>query len=632
MARRFRRQRRKSSKKSPPGSVDGSDWREMSERTGISSPENLAAASHDGMGSAAGPGPDKRAAAAVPFPSLGLEGGFDSEKIHEPDPAEFDPSQKEMNVSASGIDDDRVSIGLVHPAFDHDIMEPKAALMLTVSPIPASKENHLNEHTNHATISGDGTACKPLHTLDSWNLEAHNNMDAGKRDNLPETAQSTVESDANTAVYDSHSGSGNSLNDKGNNEQIEEQQRLSGPFLSPIMEASFDKGDHSMQQSSRDQVLHIEEDECMNEMNESAMSASFSREDQIARTQEELGATSLAFLHRLRGAAFRRKKALVHSRDDMVAKERSHREDIEAARFFRRQSAPEPSLLTVSPKMDQKKQVNSEHTFKARPAPNAMFAGSTGVPKVEKRPVTVPQSPQLGLRRLNKPFDRSLLSNEDNGRKGSFAALPLPKSIGEAGSGGQSGVPKVSKRPVTEAVSPLLGLRRGKTTVMEPASIVSSKPATKPTGFKALPVPKSLKANGVSGVPRVASRPTTVPWSPLLGFRRKIPHRTEESKVNGRGSSLAGNAALSPMGVGLVSSPIADENAPPEAFTISRPDHESVSDPGYEPHSTARANRRAEYDAYLAARQRDRLEEERRRRCERAKELKRELGELRKEL
>lgn len=113
-------------------------------------------------------------------------------------------------------------------------------------------------------------------------------------------------------------------------------------------------------------------------------------------------------------------------------------------------------------------------TFKARPLPETTglkgSGGLTGVPKVEKKPTTAPISPYLGPRRHLR--DRLNPDSEDSHQRPSlrgdpmdpsaatFKALPLPKSTGQFGAAGQAGVPKVQKRQVTVAHSPLLGVRR----------------------------------------------------------------------------------------------------------------------------------------------------------------------------
>ena len=162
-----------------------------------------------------------------------------------------------------------------------------------------------------------------------------------------------------------------------------------------------------------------------------------SREEEILRTTQQLGATSLAFIHHLRGAAFRRKLKLTQSRDSLVAKEQE-RDRARAARL----------LEEESPKV-----------FQARPVPEAVGVkgkgGISGVPKVPKRPLTTPKSPMLGFRfrKVDDPEEEAL-------PEAHFRARPLPKTTGAAGRAGQAGVPRVPKRATTVPFSPLLGMRR----------------------------------------------------------------------------------------------------------------------------------------------------------------------------
>lgn len=210
----------------------------------------------------------------------------------------------------------------------------------------------------------------------------------------------------------------------------------------------------------------------------------------LSEAKKKLGASSYAFLNHVRGAAQRRKQNFTRSRDSLVAKEQRHREEIAASK--KAIIAPEMILLQASPSRPFHGTARNvafgetrTKSFKARPAPatngDLGIGGLSGVPKVVKKPTTLPSSPLLGARRPNRPkikalqepstkpwlvkrrlsmplIKKSLLTaKRDRGR---FKARTVPHTTGQAGRSGQAGVPKVPKRPVTVASSPCLGPRR----------------------------------------------------------------------------------------------------------------------------------------------------------------------------
>jgi len=220
-----------------------------------------------------------------------------------------------------------------------------------------------------------------------------------------------------------------------------------------------------------------DDDDCSSGASDVDTSTALVREEEIDQAKRQLGATSLAFIRRLRGAAFRRKQDLTRSRDSLAAKiaaSRQHDGDTD-----RRRSEP------------------------------------TGADATGRNPM-IPSN-----RRKLHPSSTS--STE---KKSTFAALRLPPTTGPKGSGGMSGVPKVSKRQTTVPKSPLLGLRRGKP---EPAAVATeyrraSATGTSSSSFKALPLPATTGIQGHAGqvgVPKVPKRQTTVPVSPLLGVVRR---------------------------------------------------------------------------------------------------------------
>ena len=198
--------------------------------------------------------------------------------------------------------------------------------------------------------------------------------------------------------------------------------------------------------------------------------------------KKELGATSLEFIQRLRGAAQKRKQNLTRSRDSLVAKEREQREAVAALKVVPKQKPPTPNVQSLAKETTSKTIANS---FKAKPLPATNgelgSGGLKGIPKVAKKPTTVAASPLLGARRVNPPKVKSLqapvtkprIVNKDdslvpktkkmhpvNNNTGTFKARPAPPTTGALGRSGQFGVPKIPKRPVTVPSSPCLGPRR----------------------------------------------------------------------------------------------------------------------------------------------------------------------------
>ena len=321
-------------------------------------------------------------------------------------------------------------------------------------------------------------------------------------------------------------------------------------------------------------------------LNDSIASRGSLREEEIQRTREEVGASSLKFLETLRGAAFRRKADLARSSSNLAAKEREQRAVL-ASRGRTTTSQSDVTTDNVVRIDDKSKLVN--HHFHARPLPATTGAigqgGLSGVPKVEKKPTTIPSSPLLGARRQrrlvqNPSYDVRTTEFQD-AKGGLFRARPLPKTTGRKGQAGQSGVPKVPKRP------------------------------------------------------------PTVPFSPLLGFRRPKPIREHESaeysSVKSQTSAQSENpsqsgSSLNLLGLSIVGGKVSlsddQETTPPVSNTTNAPIH----DEGYKPRSTVRAQLRASFEAKRAENESHRRQEISKSRLDKVKALKRELKALRNSL
>lgn len=245
-----------------------------------------------------------------------------------------------------------------------------------------------------------------------------------------------------------------------------------------------------MQQSptTMGDVICEQDEECSQDDNYSDTSSTLSspalarshREEQIARTQQELGESNKAFIEGIRGAALKRKLQMQRSRDSLVAKTIAvHRHN--------------DSHRTVG-----KEPVEETMTFKAKPMPmhgtELGTGGLVGVPKVAKKPTTTPFSPLLGARRyMSKTIVRRRNKSDKENNDGLFRARDLPSTTSELNSAGLAGVPKVTKRHTTTPFSPLLGGRRPKTTPnLKPRRELTTVQESSPVGLDYLSMSASV--------------------------------------------------------------------------------------------------------------------------------------------
>lgn len=301
--------------------------------------------------------------------------------------------------------------------------------------------------------------------------------------------------------------------------------------------------------------------------------------------RQQLSATSQTLHELVKGKAFLRKMNLKKSRDNLLAKERLHRQELEQEQ---RRHVEDEDEFDVEPPPPPPA---SHQTFKARPVPASVgvkgTGGLSGVPRVDKKPTTAPFSPLLGarrqLRKLSNAFNRSekvitALESKHDDSVSKFRARPLPPSTGEAGHGGQSGVPKVSKRPVTVPFSPLLGVRR-----------------------------KSVQ------VEAIAAKNSS-----------SVSHSSVNSVASQNASSASGPSLA---GLGILN----DENQVRIVDAI--PTNEAdTQDTAYVPYSTKRAKERALYDVRRKEAERQRIGQELRDRDEKVQQLEKELRKIGKAL
>lgn len=319
----------------------------------------------------------------------------------------------------------------------------------------------------------------------------------------------------------------------------------------------------------------------------------------LSSAREQVGQSSHEFIERIRNAAHKRKVAMTRSRDSLAAKEEEQLRSIIAERNIQASSS---SSSSASQQRDQVWQTAareasivdaSKKSFKARPLPATTGAlgsgGLDGVPKVEKRQTTTPFSPLLGSRRPQKPKVKALEAPKqpeitkpkttapvarptppipkmnENDLTRPFKARVVPPAVRSAGSSGQYGVPKVEKRPSTVAMSPQLGLRRR-------SRSADAKTVSDDHVKETIPKGDTSRRSSVNSSRVTRSRTRSLEVSP------KPVDITSESPGL--------------LGLKLLFTPQTDPNQNVENVT---PKNAEIKP--FEPHSTRRAKKRAEYDS-----------------------------------
>jgi len=215
----------------------------------------------------------------------------------------------------------------------------------------------------------------------------------------------------------------------------------------------------------------VESSETESKGNKEQSSNSSQRKIDLSNEKQNVNAQSLVLAERLRGAAQRRKMNLLRGRDSLAAKEVLHRsnDDMnhEKCATVRNAQIGLGSNETSSPNSKLKnktKKLDPYIPFKARKAPSNSRemgqVGQAGIPKVQKRPLTRPKSPNLSRSNVKNIHVRSpdskLMKETLSDVKIQFKARKVPAFTRDSGHGGQAGVPKIKKRPTTQPVSPKL--------------------------------------------------------------------------------------------------------------------------------------------------------------------------------
>ena len=418
----------------------------------------------------------------------------------------------------------------------------------------------------------------------------------------------------------------------------------------------------------------------------------------LSSAKKKLGASSHALVERLRGAAQKRKLLVTRSRDSFVAKEQRQKLSLENAALSMHTEEEEEVYEPETPEpikpIAQRRHfegINPVREFKARPLPATTGdlggGGQAGVPKVSKRSPTVPSSPLLGNRRRLKEGSvgeskayqkvkeeerrRREISVSNTVSKKSlqkddslvpFKARPLPATTGDLGHGGQTGVPKVTKRTPTVPSSPLLGHRRPtgnshpsrayqaiakkkempKTTSASSAAKAKAAPSVKPSALRAQSFERLLSGSDASRAKEnalnekrerqeaEARRKSSFRARPLPATSGSVASRNHSPELVGLDlltSTQKGSGENGPYSYPGEENETPSNETPPSAESPPKKQRIGSSLPD-RLHSTKRAKERAQYDELRLSCDRERQQREVKARNRIIQETKAELDEL----
>ena len=415
--------------------------------------------------------------------------------------------------------------------------------------------------------------------------------------------------------------------------------------------------DHSTKGDEVDRELVIDAKETSSTIDGAYEFDAFQSND-LSSAKKKLGASSHALVKRLRGAAQKRTRLVSKSRDSLIAKE--HKQKISVINSWKAESheseeesaGDSPHIVRPQPQRRQCEGADQQKVFKARPLPATTgdlgSGGQVGIPKVAKRPPTIPKSPLLGVRRQGEghiiPESRlyqkvredyskqrlhpttsqdyvgleSPMTTNANPRFVPFKARPLPSTTGDLGHGGQTGVPKIAKRKTTVPESPLLGYRRrgghlvgalcAKEIVNDDESGRQNFEAPQKSEFRARPFPVN---NTTSSCSLSKSDPSPeLAGIGVLDTRHKRSQAAAYSFFDGEENSAPTNAR-----------PASADSPPKKQRTNS-----SFPD---QLHSTRRARERAQYEQIRCSRNEERKQHEMQERKQQIREVRKELNDLR---
>lgn len=526
--------------------------------------------------------------------------------------------------------------------------EATAAVAAETTPSPRYRtRSHIRSH------SDSGTACSPEGGLKFPFFDDHNNNTSLSQNYDMFMSPGNPKSTQQLATGMDSSGWETDLSPIARNRGSDASQEvLDVPVIkdcnSPAPKSSPDANTHSDEGVSDGGVRVVEANQLLSPKCPSEDEEADIRDLSSARKQ--VGQSSHEFIERIRNAAHRRKVAMTKSRDSLAAKEeeqlRSIAERINQAASDSSSTSQEQAARRAEPSSKHRDSVNDDSVkkrFKARPLPPTTGAlgsgGLDGVPKVEKRPTTTPFSPLLGQRRPQKTKIKALeepkqsfkpvksiptsqpvilrptppiIEKKENELVRPFKARAVPTAVRSEGGSGQYGVPKVEKRPLTVAMSPQLGPRRRS---------------------------RSADARQLSDVlvPKVllnATQPARAPRIPDSSRMTRARTRSMEtmstsSVVSKPLPKLSESPVL--LGLKLLTTP-RNENPIENDENLTPTSNSSAKIRPFEPYSTRRAKKRAEFDTRRKTMFELRTEREIKEREKDIRKMQRELHVLRQEL
>lgn len=217
----------------------------------------------------------------------------------------------------------------------------------------------------------------------------------------------------------------------------------------------------------------------------------------------------------------------------------------------------------------------------------------------------------------------------------SFRAKLMPKASGTQGASGLYGVPKVAKRQTTTPFSPMLGIRRNASNAMgrrAKATEEEQNPGEEESAPQAHPRPNAITQKVNAGQAGIPKVPKRPTTVP---FSPRLGPRRPQG-LNRRHSISTSrqwkSSETSDSGCTPVGLAYVPENQENSPLNVERTPLQAPSYKEFHLQSTLRAQKRAVFDEQRKQRWEARQLEETRHRRERIRRLERELGELRWEL
>lgn len=377
----------------------------------------------------------------------------------------------------------------------------------------------------------------------------------------------------------------------------------------------------------------------------------------LTSAKKQLNISSHNFSERLRGAANLRKLEVVRSRDSLAAKEREHMLSIAAAKQKIDAERKVPSHQVRSTGPPKKISNNPYRPFKALPLPKAAKGdvGIRGVPKVDKHRATTPISPSLGTRRrdLSQHVSRPVGSATDyHGSSAtpvanaSSARQLLAKPVHGTNYKARSAVSAMLQQRSAAANVKNSSCEHGPVGGVKPNAVNHSTPNPQcpPSAKKYAvrgPTSRLLAGSEVGALDSKCSLLRTkftnlflASWKASRAKEQALSELIRREEVEAKALAQFKARPL-PKFIACAS------NESPVLLGLSYLESSSTTDglttpsknkTGFEPHSTLRAKKRAEFDSKRAANEEQRMKEERKSTQLLVQNKRRELNKLRQKI